>query len=428
MDIEFKKSGPLRGELTVPGDKSISHRAVILASLAKGESVVYKISMGEDVKSTIRCMRRFGVEIVRDGEVMRIRGKGYAGLTEPDDVLDCGNSGTTMRLLSGVAATRPFLTVLTGDSSLRRRPMARVVKPLSMMGAVICGRENSRLAPLVIRGGELKGIEYQMEVASAQVKSAILLAALDARGETVIRETVLSRDHMERMLLEMGANLERNQNEIRLRGPCDLNSMEWRIPGDISSAAFWLAAAAIVPGSEVLVRDVGVNPTRAGVITVLESMGAEIHLEDYRIINGEPVADILVKHSELKPIAIGGSIIPSLIDEIPVLAVAMAMAHGTSAVRDAVELRAKESDRIAMIVSILKQMGVEAAETADGFVIHGRGKIPGNCRLAAGGDHRIAMASAVAGLAAEMPVMVEDFNCVDISYPSFLQDLQALTR
>jgi len=428
MKTQFAKSGPLRGELTVPGDKSISHRAVILASLAKGESVVHKLSMGEDVKSTMRCMRQLGVEIAGDGEVTRIRGKGCSGLIEPDDVLDCGNSGTTMRLLSGVAATRPFLTVLTGDNSLRRRPMARVIKPLSMMGAVICGRENSRLAPLVIRGGGLQGIEYQMEVASAQVKSAILLAALDARGETVIRENVLSRDHTERMLLEMGANLERNQNEIRLRGPCDLNSMEWRIPGDISSAAFWLVAAAIVPGSEVLVRDVGVNPTRAGILNVLESMGAKVHLEEYRMAGGEPVADILVKHSELKPVEIGGSIIPSLIDEIPVLAVAMAMAHGTSTVRDAVELRAKESDRIAMIVSTLKQMGVEAHEIADGFVIHGRGKIPGNCRLSAGGDHRIAMASAVAGLTAEMPVVVEDFNCVDISYPAFLQDLQGLTR
>jgi 3-phosphoshikimate 1-carboxyvinyltransferase len=428
MDFEFKRLGPLRGELTVPADKSISHRAVILASLAKGESVVQNISWGDDVKSTIRCMRQLGVEIVQDGKVTRIRGKGCAGLTEPNDVLNCGNSGTTMRLLAGVAAARPFLTVLTGDNSLRRRPMARVVEPLSMMGAVICGRENSRLAPLVIRGGELKGIEYHMKVASAQVKSAILLAALDARGETVIHENVSSRDHTERMLLEMGANLERKENEIRLRGPCELDSREWRITGDISSAAFWLVAATIVPGSEVLVRDVGVNPTRSGVLTALKSMGAQIHLEDYRTVGGEPVADILVKHSGLQPVEIGGNIIPSLIDEIPVLAVAMSMAPGTSAVRDAAELRAKESDRIAMVVSVLQQMGVEATETADGFIVHGQGKIPGNCRLFPGGDHRIAMASAVAGLVSEMPVMVEDFNCVDISYPAFLQDLQGLIR
>ncbi|NLW45158.1 MAG: 3-phosphoshikimate 1-carboxyvinyltransferase [Syntrophomonadaceae bacterium] len=428
MEFEFKSLGSLRGELKVPADKSISHRAVILGSLAKGESVVHNISWGEDVKSTIRCMQQLGAEIVQDKEVTRIRGKGFDGLSEPKDVLNCGNSGTTMRLLAGVAAARPFLTVLTGDESLRRRPMARVVEPLSMMGAIICGRENSRLAPLVIRGGELRGIEYHLKVASAQVKSAILLAALDAEGETIIRENIISRDHTERMLLEMGANLERDQNEIRLRGPCELDGREWRVPGDISSAAFWLVAAAIVPGSEVLVRDVGVNPTRSGVLTVLKNMGAEIRLENYRTVGGEPVADILVKHSGLQPVEIGGSIIPSLIDEIPILAIAMAMASGTSAVSDAGELRTKESDRIAMIVSILNRMGVEAAETPDGFIVHGQGKIPGNCRLSAGGDHRIAMASAVSGLAAEMPVTVEDFNCVGISYPTFLQDLRHLTE
>ena len=316
MEFEFKSLGSLRGELKVPADKSISHRAVILGSLAKGESVVHNISWGEDVKSTIRCMQQLGAEIVQDKEVTRIRGKGFDGLSEPKDVLNCGNSGTTMRLLAGVAAARPFLTVLTGDESLRRRPMARVVEPLSMMGAIICGRENSRLAPLVIRGGELRGIEYHLKVASAQVKSAILLAALDAEGETIIRENIISRDHTERMLLEMGANLERDQNEIRLRGPCELDGREWRVPGDISSAAFWLVAAAIVPGSEVLVRDVGVNPTRSGVLTVLKNMGAEIRLENYRTVGGEPVADILVKHSGLQPVEIGGSIIPSLIDEI----------------------------------------------------------------------------------------------------------------
>lgn len=428
MDLEISRRGPLRGELRVPADKSISHRAVILGALARGESLVKNLSNGEDVKSTIRCMRQFGVEIIQEPGITRIRGNGFAGLTEPEDVLNCGNSGTTMRLLSGVAATRPFLTVLTGDGSLRKRPMGRVVEPLLMMGASINGRSNSRFAPLVIRGGELQAIEYHLKVASAQVKSACLLAALEAEGETVICEKYPSRDHTERMLREMGANLELDYGKIQIKGPCELAPMEWAIPGDISSAAFWLVAATIVPDSEILVRDVGINPTRIGILQVLQSMGAEIKLEDHRMVGGEPVADLLVKHSGLRPVEIGGSIIPSLIDEIPVLAIAMAMADGISVVRDASELRAKESDRISMITSTLGLMGVKTEESEDGFMVYGQGGLPGGNRVSSGGDHRIAMASAIAGLVSDMPVYIEGFDCVGISYPAFLEDLHNLTK
>jgi 3-phosphoshikimate 1-carboxyvinyltransferase len=368
-------------------------------------------------------MRQFEVDITEEQGVTRIRSNGFTGLTEPGDVLDCGNSGTTMRLLSGVAAARPFLTVLTGDNSLRQRPMARVVEPLTMMGSNIFGRHNSRFAPLVIRGGGLRAIEYHLKVASAQVKSAILLAALDTEGETVIRETSPTRDHTERMLREMGGRLELKEGEIRLRGPSELHPMEWTIPGDISSAAFWMVAAAIVPGSEIMVRDVGVNPTRTGILPIMQKMGAEIHLQNQRTAGGEPVADLLVRHSGLNPVEIKGNIIPTLIDEIPILAVAMALADGISVVRDATELRAKESDRIAMITSFLNRMGVQTEEKADGFVVCGKGHIPGGARVSSGGDHRIAMASAVAGLASERPVAVDGFDCVGISYPTFLEDL-----
>ena len=428
MELEIGRRGPLRGELTVPADKSISHRAVILGALAQGESLVRNLSLGEDVKSTIRCMRKFGVVIDQEQGVTRIRSKGLVGLTEPGDVMNCGNSGTTMRLLSGVAAARPFLSVLTGDDSLRQRPMARVIEPLTMMGATIDGRSNSRFAPLAIRGGELRGIEYHLKVASAQVKSAILLAALDTRGETVIREKSPSRDHTERMLREMGVNLEVNEGEIRIKGPCELTPVEWTIPGDISSAAFWMVAAAMVPGSEILVCDVGVNPTRTGLLPVLQGMGAEIHLQNQRTVGGEPVADLLVRHSGLNPVEIGGSIIPLLIDEIPVLAVAMAMADGVSVVRDASELRAKEPDRIAMIVSSLKRMGVQTEENSDGFIVFGKRRIPGGSLVSSGGDHRIAMASAIAGLASDLPINVDGFDCVSISYPTFLEDLRHLTE
>lgn len=425
--MEICRRGPLLGELTVPADKSISHRAVILGALARGESLVKNLSYGEDVRSTIRCIRQFGVDIIQKTGVTRIRGNGLAGLNEPADVLNCGNSGTTMRLLSGVAASRPFLTILTGDESLRQRPMSRVVEPLKKMGATIYGRNNSGFAPLVIRGGELHGIEYHLKVASAQVKSACLLAALGSGGETVIYEKYPSRDHTEKMLREMGAKLELDNGKIQLKGLCELAPLELVIPGDISSAAFWLVAATVVPGSEILVCDVGINPARIGVLQVLQSMGAEIHIQDNRMAGGEPVADLLVRHTELHPVDIGGSIIPSLIDEIPVLAIAMAMADGTSVVRDASELRAKESDRIAMIVSSLKGMGVQAEEKADGFVVYGKGTIPGGNRVSSGGDHRIAMSTAIAGLASERPVTIDGFDCVGVSYPTFLEDMHRLT-
>ncbi len=428
MRLEIKKSGPLRGELFVPADKSISHRAIILGALAQGESLVRNLSRSQDVESTVSCIRHFGVEIKQEPEVTRIQGKGFAGLNEPGDVVNCGNSGTTMRLLTGVTAARPFLTVISGDYSLRQRPMARVIQPLQMMGATIYGRNNSQLAPLVIKGGDLQGIEYQLTVASAQVKSAILLAALEARGETVIYERLPSRDHTERMLSQMGVDLDRHKNLLRVKGPCTLLPMEWFVPGDISSAAFWMVAATVISGSEILVRDVGINPTRTGVLEVLQSMGAEIYVQHRRVVSGEPLANILVRYSELKPIELSGDIIPSLIDEIPILAVAMAMASGTSVVRDAAELRIKESDRIAMIASSFDRMGVKIEETDDGFRVHGTGEIPGNSQVSSGGDHRMAMSLAIAGLVADKPVTIKGFDCTSVSYPGFLEDLAFLSR
>ena len=428
MSMIFAKSGPLRGEITVPADKSISHRAVMLGSLAEGESLIRNLSNGEDVRSTVRCMGQFGVEIVPEEGLHRIKGKGWAGLKEPADVLNCGNSGTTMRMLAGIASSRPFLTVLTGDDSLRRRPMARVIEPLTAMGAAILGRYNSRFAPLAIRGEDLRGISYELAVASAQVKSAILLAGLAATGETVVAERVKSRDHTERMLSQMGATIKIQGNLTRISGPCLLSPQEWVIPGDISSAAFWMIAASLVPGSEIIIRDVGVNPTRTGILEVLQAMGARIETENYRVTGGEPRADIVVKHSDLRPVEIKGEIIPALIDEIPVLAVAMAMTSGVSTVKDASELRAKESDRIAMIVNSLRLMGVAVEENEDGFVVHGTGHIPGNARVSSGGDHRMAMSSAIAGLVADSPVTVEGFDSVSVSYPGFQEDLTRLLK
>lgn len=427
---EVKKVKPgfsLRGELRVPADKSISHRAVILGALAEGTSVVHNFLRAQDTLSTVACIRRLGIRVEEKNGTLIVHGEGREGLKEPEDVLDCGNSGTTMRLLCGLLAGQKFFSVLTGDNSLRRRPMRRVVEPLGKMGAEIRGRQEGAFAPLAIKGRLLSAIEYTLPVASAQVKSALLLAGMYAAGGVVVREQVPSRDHTERMLKNMGADLFCRGGEIRLAEGSQLKPQEFVVPGDISSAAFFLVGAVVVPGSEVFVREVGINPTRAGIITVLKEMGARIEVENIREENGEPVADLRAFYSPLRGVEIGGELIPRLIDELPVLAVAMAKAEGRSVVRDAGELRVKETDRIRAVCANLSQLGVDIVEAPDGFVVRGGNPFQGG-KVSSFGDHRLAMAMAIAALGAEGEVEIEGAEAVAVSYPGFWEDLERLCQ
>ncbi|HHV76488.1 MAG TPA: 3-phosphoshikimate 1-carboxyvinyltransferase [Syntrophothermus lipocalidus] len=424
MDVTVRRAPKgLRGTITLPADKSISHRSVMLAALAQGKSRVKNFLRARDTLATVRCVRALGVNIMDNGEDLIIEGRGLGGFLQPEDILDCENSGTTMRLMSGTLSACSFFSVLTGDSSLRSRPMARVVEPLRLMGARIDGRDGGRLAPLAIRGGNLKGIDYTLPVPSAQVKSAVLLAGLGAEGETVVREKVPSRDHTERMLAGMGAEIFAENGVIRLQPGRELEPFDMSVPADISSAAFWIVAATLVPESEVLIPGVGVNPTRSGVLRVLASMGARIELQNQRVVGGEPVADIrVVSAGNLIGTTVAGEIVPSLIDEIPVLAVAMAMARGESVVRDASELRVKETDRILAVCTCLRQLGVEVEETEDGFYVRGQGRLTG-AKVDSYGDHRIAMAMGIAGLVAEGETIVKGAEAVNISYPGFWAEL-----
>jgi 3-phosphoshikimate 1-carboxyvinyltransferase len=425
MDVMIQGGSPLTGELHVPPDKSISHRAVIFGALAQGRSIVRNFLRSEDTLATVRCLRGLGITVEDKEKVLEVHGNGLRGLREPSNVLDCGNSGTTMRLLAGMVASYSFLTILTGDDSLRNRPMGRVIKPLMLMGTSIEGRKNGVYAPLVIKGGQLRPISYRLPVASAQVKSAILLAALGIEGETEIRELAPSRDHTERMLKAMGARLQVKDKVIHLTGGHELSPQEYTIPGDISSAAFWLVAASLVPGSELILRDVGINPSRTGVIKVLRQMGASIQTINERLLGGEAVADLIVRSAPLKGVDIGGEIIPTLIDEIPILAVAMASAKGESVVRGAQELRVKETDRIKAICDNLKALGVEIEEMSDGFWVRGSAKFNG-AEVDSFGDHRLAMAMGIAGLLTLDPVRLTRAEAVNISYPGFWDDLNRL--
>lgn len=426
MVINIQSGQPLQGELRVPADKSISHRAVILSALAPGRSTIHNFLPAADTFSTLRCVQELGVTVERQGTVLQVHGRGWKGLREPARVLDCGNSGTTMRLLSGLVAGCPFFTVLSGDPSLQQRPMDRVIEPLRQMGAYIDGRHNGTRAPLVIRGGKLQGINYPLPVPSAQLKSAILLAGLQAEGETVLMEPVVSRDHTERMLQAMGADLQLEEKVIRLRQGNELKPQEFYVPGDISSAAFFIVGASLVPGSEIILRDVGINPTRTGLITVLQQMGALIQIENKRMIRGEPVADLLVRYAPLHEIELGGELIPLLIDEIPVLAIAMAAAEGDSMICEARELRVKETDRIQAICDNLSALGILVQEYADGFRVRGTGgKIKGG-RVDSRGDHRLAMAMGIAGLVAKDGVQLSHAEVVNVSYPDFWTDLSRL--
>jgi 3-phosphoshikimate 1-carboxyvinyltransferase len=418
QNLTTQPAKSIRGEITVPGDKSISHRAIMFGSIARGETTVRNFLRGEDNLATLTAFRAMGIDIKDDGELLRIGGKGMHGLTEPCDVLDCGNSGTSIRLITGILAGQRFFSVLTGDRYLRNRPMGRVIEPLSRMGGCIFGRLGGTKAPLAVVGRELKGIDYSSEVASAQVKSAILLAGLYAEGETKVWEPHLSRDHSERMLRHFGAVVEAIEKGVKVRGGCELTGRDITVPGDISSAAFFLVAATIVPGSELLIRGVGINPSRTGILDILSNMGADILLLDQRHASGEPVADLLVRSAQLKGIEIGGDLIPRAIDEFPIICVAASLAEGRTVIRDARELRVKETDRIAAIAANLRKAGVDVIETEDGLDITGRESLQG-CIAESYGDHRIAMAMLVAGLGASSPVTVNDVECIATSFPNF---------
>ncbi|MBI5587158.1 MAG: 3-phosphoshikimate 1-carboxyvinyltransferase [Deltaproteobacteria bacterium] len=410
----------LRGEIKVPGDKSISHRSVFFGAIAGGTTEVEGFLEGEDNLSTVNAFKKMGVEVeTLGGQKVRVRGSGAAGLKEPDDVIDAGNSGTTTRLLTGLLSAQPFFSVITGDASLRKRPMKRVVEPLSMMGASVAGRKNNSLLPIAISGKKLKGISYNTPVASAQLKSAILLAGLYADGETTVTEPEKSRDHTERMLRLFGAEIKVVRNSVSVRSTKGLIGCKIKIPGDISSAAFFMVGAMITRDSELLIKDVGVNPTRTGIIDILRKMGGSVSTLNEREVSGEPVADILVRTSRLKGIEISGSDLLPAIDEFPVICVAAAFAEGTTTISGAAELRVKESDRVAVMAGSLKAVGVKNTEKEDGIIIEGTaGDIPGG-RVASHGDHRIAMSMAIAALRSKKSVEIEGAGSVEVSFPGF---------
>ena len=419
----------LQGRLSVPGDKSISHRSLMLGALASGETRIKGLLLGEDPRRTAACFQAMGAEISdQEAERVTVKGLGVGQLQEPTTVLDAGNSGTTLRLMLGLLASQPgrFFTV-TGDDSLRSRPMARVITPLSAMGAKIWGRHHNQLAPLAVQGQVLSPTHYQSPIASAQVKSCILLAGLSIDGETTVTEPSLSRDHSERMLSAFGASLtvDRAACRVTLHGPSQLQGQTVIVPGDISSAAYWMVAAAIMPGSNLVIENVGVNPTRTGILTALQQMDADITLENPREVTGEPVADIRVRTSQLQACTLGGSLIPRLIDEIPILAVAALFAKGTTRIQDAAELRVKESDRIAVMASQLSRLGASVTELPDGLEIQGGATLSGT-EVDSFNDHRIAMSLAVAALRASGSTQVQRAEAAAVSYPPFAQTLDQL--
>ena len=422
----------LGGEVVPPGDKSISHRAAILNSLARGKAEIDNFAPGADCLSTVRCLKALGVKIGRKGSrgspTMSVSGTGEDGLKEASNVLDARNSATTMRLLGGLLASQPFLSIITGDASLRNRPMGRLIEPLRLMGADVAGRGQDSFAPLVIKGKKLRGIDFTLPVPSAQIKSAILLAGLFACGNTVVHQQIVSRDHTERMVRHMGASLESQGNSISLlplNSP--LASLSMRIPGDISSAAYFLVAAATHPDARIVIRDCGINPTRTGIMDILVAMGARLKIENERLEAGEPLADIVVESSELKGIEVGGDIIPRLIDEIPVLAVAGCAARGKTVIKDAGELRVKESDRIATVVSELSRLGAQIEPLPDGMVVYGGRRLSGT-EVDSHFDHRLAMTLAIAGLIAKGETTIKHARAAQVSYPAFWQTLQQITE
>ena len=453
--IKIKLQKPLNGEIIPPPDKSISHRAIIISSLSEGKSIIKNFLHAEDSMRTLAAFRQMGIEITEyppnnrqasripskqpagkqstpksfaTGQAdLIINGKGLKGLKEPDNIINCGNSGTTMRLLSGVLAGQPFATTLTGDSSLRKRPMQRIIAPLTEMGAKITSEGNG-CPPLNIRGGGLKPIQYNSPIASAQVKSAILFAGLYCKGETTVFEPGTSRDHTETMLRAAGVEVDKIGRKVSVRGIAKLNPMDITIPGDFSSAAFFIVAGLLIPGSEILIKNVGINPTRSGLISILQDMmETNIELLNVRAASGEPVADILVKHSRLRGINVGSDRLLRAIDEFPILCVAAAMAQGTTKITGAKELRVKESDRIASMTKELGKMGVETEELEDGIIIKGKEELKAAI-VQSHGDHRIAMAMTIAGLLADGETIVKDTECVNTSFPGFERMLDKLQK
>ena len=432
MRQTVRPSKRIEGTITPPGDKSISLRALLLNSISTGTAHIANLCVGDDRRSILRCLRGLGVPIrlhsacpiTQAEECFEVRGQGLDGLSEPTSVLNAGNSGTTMRLVSGVLAAQPFFSVISGDRSLRSRPMDRIVKPLTLMGAQIIGRDEGSMAPLAFRGGTLKGINYSQPVASAQVKSSLLIAGLYAEGQTIIDQPADSRDHTERMLSAMGAAIELNGPRVAVQ-PSALKPMDMTVPGDISSAAFWLVAASAHPNARVRIESVGINPSRNGVLDVLRAMGARIRVENVREEANEPVADLVAESSDLVATEVRGDVIPRVIDELPVLALAACFAKGTTVIGDAAELRVKESDRIRATVEGLSSLGAAGIEERpDGMVIQGGQRLTGGTSESYG-DHRIAMTMGVAGMLANGETVVDGAQAASVSYPGFWDALQS---
>ena len=426
MELVLEKVNKLKGNIFVPGDKSISHRSLVLGSIAQGETRVYNLLNSLDCLRTLECMQALGVKIELDEDnSVNVKGKGLYGLQEAKGILDVGNSGTTIRLLIGLLSGQNFYSVLNGDNSIRKRPMKRVVQPLRLMGADIWGREDGHFAPLSIKGSKLNPFQYTLPVASAQVKSALLLAGLYATGETVIREPLSTRDHTERMLEIMRADIKISPPEIKIKGGKELKSTEIFIPGDISSAAYFIAAASILKDSQIIIKQVGINPTRTGIIEILKKMGAKIDILNYQKKSNEPQADLMIEYSKLKGVEIEKENVPFLIDELPLIAVMATQAQGKTVVSGAKELRVKETDRIKAIVSELKKMGADIKEREDGFTVNGPTKLQGAvCKSY--NDHRIVMSLAVAALLAKGKTVIKNSECIDISFPGFEKILQKM--
>ncbi|WP_042355271.1 3-phosphoshikimate 1-carboxyvinyltransferase [Bacillus rubiinfantis] len=417
----------LNGEISVPGDKSISHRSVMFGAIAHGETSVSNFLPGDDCLSTISCFQKLGVKIEVEKDSVRINGSGFEGLKEPNEILDVGNSGTTIRLLMGILAGRPFYSCLHGDASIGKRPMTRVTKPLKQMGAAIDGRETGQYTPITIRGGNLTAINYQLPVASAQVKSALLLAGLQAEGKTTIIEPQATRDHTERMIRKFGGEVSTAGREISVKGGQKLTASVINVPGDISSAAFFLAAGAIVPNSKLLLKNVGLNPTRTGIIEVLQQMGAKIEIIKQDSNSFEPVGDILVEASKLTGTVVEGELIPKLIDEIPIIALMATQAEGKTVIKDAEELKVKETNRIDTVVHELSKLGASIEATTDGMVIYGQTKLGGGT-VSSHGDHRIGMMLSIAALLCQGEVILENHEAISVSYPNFFTHLHHLIQ
>jgi 3-phosphoshikimate 1-carboxyvinyltransferase len=417
----------LIGKITIPGDKSISHRSVMFGSIAHGETTVTNFLPGEDCLSTISCFRKLGVIIEESDNQLRIIGKGFEGLTEPTEVLDVSNSGTTIRLLMGILAGRPFFSSLVGDESIGKRPMTRVTNPLTELGARIDGRKNGSFTPISIRGGGLKPVNYHLPVASAQVKSALILAGLQAEGQSIIIEPEETRDHTERMIIKFGGEIRKDNQKIIVKGGQKLIGTMIQVPGDISSAAFFLVAGAIIPESEIVLKDVGLNPTRTGIIEVMKKMGADLEIVQNEEASFEPSGDLIIKTSKLKGTVIEGGLIPKLIDEIPIIALLATQAEGTTIIKDAEELKVKETNRIDTVVHELKKLGAKIEATEDGMIIYGKSKLSGGT-VSSHGDHRIGMMLAIAALLCENEAELENPEAISVSYPNFFAHLNNLIK